>query len=189
MKTLRSIIAPLTTLVFAAGLALNFNACTELSPLASVEDDVQDSGSLAKHKRGSYPQSASFTFLYQNNIKGYESGNVNVPGGSRLHINEGSLTPPPGTPFKQSVTITMLVEKDEVKNELIFTFGPSGCQFSPAAEVTFDWKDLGLESTPNLYYIDENGNYILQTPDNVDVQGNHITLFVDHFSRYAIGAE
>ena len=187
MKTLRSIIAPLTTLVFAAGLALNFNACTELSPLASVEDDVQDSVSLAK--QSSYPQSASFTLLYRNNINGYKSGNVNVLGGSRLHINKGSLTPPPGTPFKQSVTITMLVEKDEVKNELIFTFGPSGCQFSPAAEVTFDWKDLGLESAPHLYYIDENGNYILQTPDNVDVQGNHITFSVDHFSRYAIAAE
>ena len=187
MKKIKSFVASLTTAVLLTGLAINFNACTEQSPLAFVEDDAQDSVSLAK--KSSYPQSASFTFLYQNNINGYESGNVNVPGGSRLHINEGSLTPPPGTPFEQSVTLTMLVEKDEVKNELIFTFGPSGCQFSPAPEATFDWTDLGFESTPNLYYVDENGNYILQTPDNIDVQGNHITFFVDHFSRYAIGAE
>ena len=187
MKKIKSFIASLTTAVLLTGLALNFNACTEQSPLASVEDDIQDSVSLAK--KSSYPQSASFKFRYRNNINGYESGNVNVPGGSNLHINEGSLTPPPGTPFKEKVYITMLVEKDEVKNELIFTFGPSGSQFSPAAKVTFDWTDLGLESAPNLYYIDENGNYIPQAPDNVDVQGRHITLSVDHFSRYAIGAE
>lgn len=116
-------------------------------------------------------------------------GKVKLPGGSTLRISKGALTPPPGTPFMQDVTITILVEKSaDGRNELVFTFGPSGCQFSPAAEVTFDWTDLE-GSTVNLYYIDENGNYILQSPDNIDFKNKKMTIFVDHFSRYAIGTE
>jgi len=40
-----------------------------------------------------------------------------------------------------------------------------------------------------LYLIDENGNYIAQQPDDVDLQGKRMKLYIDHFSRYAIGAE
>ena len=97
------------------------------------------------------------------------------------------MTPPPGTPERARVTLTMLVEKDKDRMELIFTFGPSGCQFSPAGEVWLDWKDLHSEEA-TLYYIDENGAYIPQTPDHVDKQGRRMKIYIDHFSRYALSA-
>ena len=64
-------------------------------------------------------------------------------------------------------------------------FGPSGSQFSPAAVIELNWKDLGVDSA-KLYYIEENGNYIEQTPDNIDFQGKTMMIQVNHFSRYAL---
>jgi hypothetical protein len=52
--------------------------------------------------------------------------------------------------------------------------------------VFLDYKDLNIE-TPQLYYIDENGNYIPQQPDDIDVTNKNMILYIDHFSRYAIG--
>ena len=113
---------------------------------------------------------------------------MNVPGGSTFHLTQGSLTPPPGTPLGDDVTLTMLVEMDSSNNELVFTFGPSGSQFSPAAEIWFDYSDLG-STMATLYYIDSNGNHIPQQPDDVDLQGKRMKITVDHFSRYALAAD
>lgn len=186
MKKIKSFIASLTTAVLLTGLAINFNACTEQSPLASVEDEAQDSVSLAKHR--SYPQSASLTLSTKGNGS-YKGGKINVPGGSSFHVRNGAFIPPKRTLEGADVTLTMFAERSEYNyNEIIFTFKPSGSQFNPSAEVWLDWNDLG---SPNatLYYIDENDNYIPQEPDDVDLQGKRLKLSIDHFSRYAIGAE
>ena len=90
----------------------------------------------------------------------------------------------------EPITITMRVEKDEVTNTLFYEFGPSGCQFDPSAEVEFHFSDLqGNTNNVKLFYIDASGDYIEELPDNVDVRGKKFVLSIDHFSRYAIGAE
>jgi hypothetical protein len=98
------------------------------------------------------------------------------------------LTPPPGTPLGAPVFVTMEVEKDTINNQLIFTFEPSSCQFDPPAEVVFNYTDLGFELAA-LYYIDENGNYIPQSPEHISISNKKMTIYIDHFSRYALGAE
>ena len=79
----------------------------------------------------------------------------------------------------------MNVDYDQVKNELIFEFGPHGCQFSPAARVKLDYNPLGI-NIATLYYIDENGNYIEQTPDYININKKYMMINLDHFSRYAV---
>lgn len=101
-------------------------------------------------------------------------------------FSRGALTPPAGTPYGAPVTITMQVEKDAVNNELLFTFGPSGCAFDPPAEVWLDYADLSLTDV-KLYLIDEDENYIEQTPYDIDSQGKRMSLLIHHFSRYAVG--
>ena len=61
--------------------------------------------------------------------------------------------------------------------------GPLGCQFEPAATVWFHYTG---SSVPNLYYIDENGNYVEQPPGEIDTQNQWIMLKIHHFSRYAL---
>lgn len=107
------------------------------------------------------------------------------PNGSFLYIPKGALTPPEDVKWGKPVTITINVKKDLTKKELTFTFGQSGCKFDPSAEVTLCWNDLGI-SNATLYYIDDDGNYIAMSPDEVDSGSKTIKLFVRHFSRYAL---
>ena len=132
-----------------------------------------------------YPQTASLTLKYDRRENKYWGGNLNMAQGSMFRLKYGALTPPPGTPEGQEVTITMTIEKDELSNELVFTFGPHGSTFDPGARVYLKWSDLGLD-IPTLYYIDEGGNYIEQVPENIDMQNQWIELTLYHFSRYAL---
>ena len=189
MKKSRNFIPSLTTAALVTGLALTFNACTEQSPLAPAENGADASiTTLAKkshkdkkgHKDKNYAVSGSTTLKFKK--RAYKGGKIKLDQGSKLTIAKNSLTPPPGTPAGAKVTITMNVEL--VNGELIFTFGPHGCQFDPPAELRIDYGDLGVE-LPTLYYV-ENGEYVKQAPDHVDTKGKFMLLHFDHFSRYAV---
>ncbi|MCH7480185.1 MAG: hypothetical protein IIC79_02210 [Chloroflexi bacterium] len=79
----------------------------------------------------------------------------------------------------------MQAEKGQADNELVFAFGPSGCQFNPPAEVWLDYSDLQLRKA-TLYLIEEDGTYTEQTPYDIDSQGQRMSLLIHHFSRYAL---
>jgi hypothetical protein len=178
-----------TLLIIAVFITVlrNFNACSEQAPLQPVSGETVDL-SLAKPAAGAYPQYAERNIKCNPSSDIYQGGNVQVNGGSSFHLEVGALTPPPGAVFGDDVKITMLVERDKFRTQLLFTFGPSGCTFDPPAEVTFDWRDLHSKKVV-LYYIDEAGNYVPQSPEVVDLQNNKMTIHVSHFSRYAIGIE
>ncbi len=204
MNRFKKLTASLMTTVLFAALTLTFNACSEQSPLEPSNGSLNQT--LAKGKKGgsggNYPQVGAVTLSYVSGSKelsieprfaggqaGYTGGTINAPQGSKLQISPNSLTAPERLQGSD-VTITMEVKKKKKQGEyqLEFTFGPHGSTFSPPAEVTFDWTDLGID-VANLYYIDENGNYVQQSPDNIDIQNKRMTIYVDHFSRYAIGME
>jgi hypothetical protein len=203
MQKIRNILASLAAAVLLTGLAINFNACSEQSPLAA--DNALDlslakrgnntGGSDGENQDGNsqgadYPQFASRTFTYNSSQNQYTAGNMQVPGGTSFSVAGGALTPPPDSTFGADITLTMQVEKKKYKGKqvLLFTFGPHGSSFSPRAEVTFDWTDLGF-SVADLYYLDDDGNLVLQAADQIDIQNRKMTLYLDHFSRYAIGGE
>ncbi len=133
----------------------------------------------------SYSQSGSVKLTYKSNWPGYKKGQINLGQGSKMTIPKKALTPPPGTPLGDDVTITMSVDYDAQSNELNFEFGPHGSTFDPPVELRLRYSELGNQ-IPYLYYIDEDGNYIEQTPDDVDIQGQFVILYLHHFSRYAL---
>ena len=190
MTNFKKFVSTLTSAALLAGLAIHFNACTEQSPFSSqTENSVSV---LAKGKPGgqeseySYPLYTDLTFLA--NSKGsFQGGQLKVENGTTFFVTYGSLTPPSGW-TDDPIILSMEVDMDTTKNEMLFTFGLSGCQFNPSAISWFNYGDLGI-SAPKLYYVDSNGNYIEQTPEKIDYPGNKMLFRVDHFSRYAIGAE
>jgi len=200
MKPVKRILLYLTSAALLAGLAINFNACTEQTPLSSDDNETNVSITALGNKGGQggskkpgtqeapYPQYDSQLIRFHAPTNHYRGGNLDLPNGASFNIQGGALIPPPEIPWGEEVTITMLCEKDSVKNELIFTFGPSGCQFGSGARIFLDYRDLGMDRAL-LYYIDENGNYILQSPDYIDYEQKRMTIYISHFSRYAIGAE
>ena len=186
--------------IIMIGLMVSFSACNQQSPLES--NNNSNVGTLGKVSTNTgseylftgndenlygdvYLQSNSLVVEYSRPLKGYQRGLMNLPNGSKFEISAGALTPPAGTRNGESVTITMTCERDTINNELLFTYGPCGSQFLPPAKLTLNWKDLNID-IPKLYYIEENGNYIEQTPDDIDVNGKNLIIYVYHFSRYAV---
>lgn len=119
--------------------------------------------------------------------KKYTGGTLMLDNGSIFIVEKFSLTPPPGTPQGDKVKITWLAEFDETTGELTYTFGPSGCKFDPPAKVKLDYSKLNIGlDIPQLFLIDKDGNYLEEYPENVDIQNKKVTLYIDHFSRYAL---
>ena len=218
MKRFEKILTHLLTAGLVAGMALNFSACSKESTMGPevkekkvTENESQENtfailakkggqgkGNASPVKNGGskkpgtqeapYPQYDSQIIRFHAPTNNYRGGNLDLPNGARLNIDGASLTPPSEIPWGEDVTITMLCEKDSVKNELIFTFGPAGCRFDQAARIFLNYADLGIDKAL-LYYIDENGNYILQSPDYIDYEQKRMTIYIDHFSRYALAAQ
>jgi len=132
-----------------------------------------------------YPQTSSGIAYYQKGKKGYLGFKMTLPNGSTFWLDNGSLTPPPGTESGSNVTITMTAELDQVSNTLYYSFGPSGCKFDPPAEIYLSWSELNTANA-NLFLIDENGHHLETYPDGVDKIGSYLILRIPHFSRYAV---
>jgi hypothetical protein len=187
MKKIRNMFFPLIAGVTIVGLTINFSACSEQSPL-----QVENGNSNLSLAKGSIlPQFASSNFSYLNESLGYEGGDIMLSDGTIFHIEPGAMVPPEGTPNGENLSLTMSVERRESQKggrEIRFTFGPDGCRFDPPAEVELGWFKRG-SSKPKLYYIDENGNYIEQPPDDVELLGNRLKLYIRHFSGYSLDDE
>jgi len=196
MNRLKRMITSSMAVLLAAGMTLNYSGCSKESPISPMVDTDQQADFQILAKKGggnggneseyNYPLYTDLTFLA--NSKGtFQGGQLKVENGTTFSFKSGSLTPPAGWTDNQ-IILFMEIDIDTAKNELLFSFGPSGCEFSPSATVWFNYADLGI-SVPTLYYIDSNGNYIEQEPEKIDYRGNKMLLKIDHFSRYALAAQ
>lgn len=177
----------ISSLIFLAFL-LSFMGCSQESPVSAINtpNNLPTAKFDKKGKqKAQFPRSASCKLTYNSSFKGYNGGGAWLSDGSGFIIFPDALTPPPGTPKRKDVTIDVTVDMNDATGELIFDFGPSGCRFDPKMELVFSWKDLG-SGTPTLYYIDDNGNYIEQQPENIDFINQLMFIHVPHFSRYAV---
>jgi hypothetical protein len=134
----------------------------------------------------SYPQSGSAVAEFSASRNEYNGVAITLANGSVFYMVGGALTPPDGTVFGEPVKIDFTAERDERNNELLFSFGPSGCQFTPAAEVKLSWKDLNVDIAPTLFYLEGKRKRIVQQPDQIDLKGKWMIIKIDHFSRYAL---
>jgi len=185
-----NLVKQITTLVLITIPIYIFIGCQEQSPMAPIPSDERIGGQeiLTKPKKKdvsyTYPIWGKMNFYNKNGI--WQGGTILLSNGSKFTVETGALTPP--YPLASSVYVTVRADLDSQKNEIIVSFTPAGCVFSPPAELILDYTDLGIDIA-TLYYIDENGNYIQQSPDHIDYQEKTITIYIDHFSRYAIGMD
>ena len=156
----------------------SINSCEKTNPVEPInsESNFNTSSGLNALPDTStnrmFPMFNSETFYYIDSLGYYEGGNIKFAGNlSKFNLEYGALTPPAATRKGYGVTITMRIEYDQINNELIFEFRPHGCRFNPGAQVKLDYNPLGID-VACLYYIDENGNYIQQTPDYIDINNN-----------------
>ena len=195
MKPGKKIVKTLTLAAFLTGLAINFSACAEQSPFEP--GDSKDLPAVLNKNPNRGPDSiglsgtdntvdttteqGSMTSRYSKKWDAYQGGKINLSQGSQFELLYGSLTPPAEL-YGQDVTLTMTVVQDDVDNELHIEFGPHGSTFEPAATVWFHYPG----SNPKLYYVEDDGTYIEQNPDEVDLVNGWVMLKINHFSRYAV---
>ena len=129
-----------------------------------------------------YYQYGSCITRYIEQIQNYSAAHINIPNGSSLKIPAKSLVPPDSL-SGTDITISMAVS--QINNELIFTFGPHGCEFKEPAILCLSWKDLNCNNA-TLHYLDEAGNRIEHLPDQIDKKNKLMFLEINHFSRYAV---
>ena len=134
-----------------------------------------------------FPIVVSRTFRYSRKLRGYKGGTLifSPDGLSSFTLPDKALTPPPGHPERADVTITAVIDYNREADEYTFSFGPHGCQFDPRAEIKLDIRNMEVP-TLELYYIEDNGNYLELQPDQIDVNRRWLKIYVDHFSRYAL---
>ncbi len=170
-----------TTLIIAGAFILM--ACEQNMPnQAADRPDYLLDVATTDSKISVYPMFGSYELKYAG--QGYNGGKLKLQDGSSFIMENNSITPPVDVLWGENFTITWLLEK--VNGELIFTFGPHGTKFSPPATVWLDFSALGTDNV-SLWYIKDDGSRVQQKP--IDVQGNKLLIYIDHFSRYAIGTE
>jgi len=195
MTTIKKIIVQFSGTVLTVGLGLNFSACTEQAPF-EPGDRKELSATLNKRPNrgadsivlpetdntvGTTTEKGSTTCRYQKRQNRYLGGKIVLSQGSQFEVLNYSLTPPAEL-MGQNVTVTMTVVQDAANNKLLFEFGPHGSTFEPAATVWFHYPG----SNPKLYYIEDDGNYTEQKPDEIDLVHGWLKLKINHFSRYAL---
>ena len=157
-------------------IIIGISACTQNSDILSSSSEESVNEKII--------QEGSCVMTYLEDIDSYTAASICMKNGSYLKISAKSLIPPAelkGT----DVGITMAYDWDKENNELIFTFGPHGCEFSEPAKLCLSWKELNTNNA-TLYYLDEKGNHVEQLPDQIDTSKKRMCLDIKHFSRYAV---
>ncbi|RMF58829.1 MAG: hypothetical protein D6748_07760 [Calditrichaeota bacterium] len=133
-----------------------------------------------------FPLVATKVFPYNPNLNEYAGGEIRFNDNySSFILKAGTLIPPPDHPWGDDISISMTIEMDSTNGELRFSFSPDGCVFTEPAILRMDYR-LMCSGIPNLYYIDEQGEYIGVDPGDIKVNHKWIEIKIHHFSRYAL---
>ncbi|MEJ2544547.1 MAG: hypothetical protein P8Y99_10810 [Calditrichaceae bacterium] len=173
----------LTTSILTASL-IGLSACTQDSEILSLDSKSQAQDYEAKLIDGGLCEEGSFVSVYVEDEDFYTPVLIQISNGSFLRVPNKSLQPPEDL-VRKDVEITMTVTNDVESQELLFTFGPHGCEFKKPAELCLSWK-LTSSQNATLYYMDEEGNRKEHLPDQIDVKNKRMIININHFSRYAV---
>lgn len=172
------------TFSFLTVTIIGISSCSQNSDILSLDSKSQSESYEDKLIDGSIYEEGSCISNYIEDEDFYTPVSIAISDGSFLKIPNKSLRPPKDL-IGEDVKITMAVTNDQESNELIFTFGPHGCEFTLPAELCLSWMDHNSENA-TLYYIDEYGNRKEHLPDQIDLLNKRMIIDINHFSRYAV---
>lgn len=172
------------SLIFLMVIMIGISACSQDSEILSLDSKNQSDNLEGLLIDGSLSEENTSVSIYSEDEEFYTPVLITISNGSFLKVHNKSLQPPQDL-IGKDVEITMEVTKDQESNELIFTFGPHGCEFISPAELCLSWKTTN-SSNATLYYLDEHGNKKEHLPDQIDIENKRMIININHFSRYAV---
>ncbi len=201
MTTIKKLTSALTTAALLTGLALNFNACSEQSPVSSeTANNLTVKKELNILKLGISPNSLKKVTEVSKWITVQNGGQLSL-----YHENgdlgvEVELTILPGT-ISQDAEVKLTVDDENFMGNVDVVFSPHGVTFSQPAVLNMyaeglDFSGYNLDDIDLYYDNQETGEWELMERDDFyieqDAEGGEIRVTngkLPHFSRYAIGAE
>jgi len=197
MKNFKKFVSTLTAAALLAGLAIHFNACTEQSPVsAESSNDGQTiqtkSGpvrllQLASDASTLRKGSADDTLFYKEQfMPAKKRGNIRL---GNTYYGHSKITF-----FRNSTLADMTIQFQWLANSTFEgEFGPHGATFNVPVRVQLSYKRADLssidETALQLYYFNENSGLWELIDGEVDTENKKVIVYLNHFSRYAIGAE
>ena len=190
MKPVKKIVKTLTSAALMTLLTLNFNACTEQSPLQSNDNTTSTKRAPGELKilKSKSPVSLNKLFVQSKLITVAQGGKIevgdNMHGKSRLNFKSGDVS--------QNVWVTFEWESTGLL-EGGAEFSPHGTTFNNPVEIRLSYKDADLtginEEDIKIWYFNEEENVWELIASDVNTEKQRVEGYVNHFSRYAIGAE
>jgi len=183
MKPVKKIVKTLTVAALLTGLAINFNACSEQSPL---NPEVSETGfKMLKSKN------PSLNKVFQKTKKiGHEGGKIKV--GDEAH-GKSKLVIPKNAIDKGDKVLLTFWWKSTGFLEGGSDFSPHGTLFNEPVQLELSYKDADLtgvnEDDLEIRYYNEGTGQWEFIGNEVDKNKKVVRGYTDHFSRYAIGAE
>ena len=209
MKKFKKSIASLTTAVLLTGLTLNFNACTEQSPMSAETKSVTTEQGLKILAFGNAP-SLKKTYTKTKWISREHGGKIELEvefedGEYEVEVEiELEFLP---YALSESAEISLTVDDYQFLGNLDVEFNPHGITFNKPAILNFEIEiqDYYPESSTldfgdlDIYYDNqETGQWELMPRKSISIEydekDHELEIEVEdaklpHFSRYAIGAE
>lgn len=210
MTNLKKISSTLTSAAISATLIMNFAACTSQNP---VSQETKKLGKLAEatsgtirllqvdaakqmtlmkpgHQKG--PKGPKDPLFYQQkDIKANRGGELKVGnrkvGESKIKFKKNDLP--------QDLTISFQWAPAGTFEGLLsnMEFGPHGTYFNNPVELELSYKTANLEGFDEedlrVYYYNEESELWKFIGGDVNKRKKTVKVYLDHFSRYAIGAE
>ncbi len=199
MKNFKKIVSTLTSAVFSIGLILNFAACTKESPVSSqqsetVQEVVQSNIGpirLLQVAKNELTLMKGKNFKDTKKIKAKDGGTLEVGdrdnGKSKITFKKNDLPKDLTITFEWASGGTFEGKLNDAE------FGPHGLVFNSPVEVQLSYKKADLkginEKDLKLFYYNEETELWELIGGEVDKRKKIVIAFLEHFSRYAIGAE
>ena len=199
MKNFKKIVKTLTSAAFSTGLILNFAACTNESPVSSQQPEISakvvqsNIGTirLLQVDKKELALMKGKTFKETKKIKAKDGGTLEVGdrdnGKSKIKFKKNDLP--------EDLTISCVWVSGGTFEGMLnnLEFGPHGLVFNSPVEVQLSYKKADLqgieEEDLKLFYYNEETELWEFIGGEVDEKKKIVIAFLDHFSRYAIGAE
>jgi len=200
MKIFKNTLLALIIVVFAAGLALNFNACTNNETLQGPETkSLSDTNGLNILKIGNGKSSLKkatevsrwITVEHGGTLELYHEGDNSLYVEISLQILSETLN--------QDAQVKMTLDDEQFIGNLDVVFDPHSITFSEPAILNIEAKNIDLTGiNPNsldIYYVNqETGQWekmerdAIYVDEDLDVgEIQVVNAQLPHFSRYAIG--
>ncbi|GAB4333072.1 MAG: hypothetical protein Kow0037_11190 [Calditrichia bacterium] len=114
---------------------------------------------------------------------------INHKKGGRIALGYGSYVEIPKNALNNNTLIGIIATRETIRgteNGKAFAFTPHGTVFNIPITLVLSWEEMAGEPVDLYYHNEQTGEWELTSEGVWDYENHTVTLYVPHFSRYAL---